>query len=164
MFRRAFSMAILLGIATCAGAAEVRAMPRLGATITIQDDRAIQVTGKRGWGHRGFDRGHGFHRGHGVHRGFARDHHGFAPDHHGFGRRHHDFGRHKSFKRHHGFARHHDGYRYRGYSRHDVFVARRIGKGQFVIIRPAYGPWFQRRYVAPRPLIKNGSFARRPYW
>ena len=151
MFRRAFSMAVLLGIATCAGAAEVGAMPRLGATITIQDDRRIEVTGKRMFGHRSFHRGHDFHRGHSFHRGFARHRDGFA--------------RHKSFKRHHGFARHHGFHRpSRGFHHPDLFFARRIGKGEFVIIRPAHGPWLQRHYVAPRPLIRNGSFARRPYW
>ena len=43
----ALSIAVLLGIAAWAAAAEARAMPTLGATITIEGERTVLVGGKR---------------------------------------------------------------------------------------------------------------------
>lgn len=155
MLRRALTMMILLGIGTCAGAAEIRAMPRLGATITVQDERMVQIGGKRAHGHRSFNRGHGFHRGPRIHTTFTR-HKSFM--------RHQSFTRHQGFARHRSFARHQGGHRYRAHPRHDAFIARRIGKGQFVIVRPVFWPSFRSWRLPPRPLITNGRFARSRYW
>ena len=148
MRRRVLSMAVLLGLASLADSAEVRATPTLSASITIEQSNLVQVTGKRAYGHQSFHRGKSIHHG----KSFARHHHGFH-------------GRPK-FHRDKGFARNHEGYHRptRGYHHPNVFVAKRIGRSHFVIVRPAYGQAFRRHYVAPRPLIKNGSFARRPYW
>jgi hypothetical protein len=153
MRRTALSIAALLGIATLGGAIEARAMPTVAATVTIENDSKILVTGKR-HRHHGFHSGRGFHRhsGRGFHRDLA-----FARHHHGFGR-----GRafHKSFAHRHAFARFSRGHRHA-----NAFIAKRIGKSQFVIIRPAYGRSFGYRFLPARPLIKNGSFARRShYW
>jgi hypothetical protein len=142
----ALSIAVLLGIAGLA-AAEARAAPVVAASVTIESERTVLVGGKRHHSRHGFHRGRGFHRD----KGFARHHHGFH--------------RGRAFHRDEGFARHHGFHRPSRVHRHpDLFVAKRIGKGQFVIIRPAYGRTFRHHRLLSRPLIKNGSFARRPYW
>jgi hypothetical protein len=142
----ALSIAVLLGIAGLA-AAEARAAPVVAASITIESERTVLVGGKRHHSRHGFHRGRGFHRD----KGFARHHHGFHR---------------KAIHRDRGFARRHHGFdRFsRGSHHSNAFVAKRIGKGQFVIIRPAYGRTFRHHRLLSRPLIKNGSFARRPYW
>jgi hypothetical protein len=118
-------------------------MPIVAASVTIENDSKIQVTGKH-HGHHGFHRGRGFHRG----QPFARHHHGF--------------GRSRAF--HKGFAQRHDFARFgRGHRHANVFIARPIGKSQFVLIRPTRALIF-RQPRWPRPLIKNGSFARRSYY
>jgi hypothetical protein len=151
MRRTALSIAALLGIATLGGVTEASAMPTVAATVTIENDSKIQVTGKR-HRHHGFHSGRGFHRhsGRGFHRDLA-----FPRHHHGFGR-----GRafHKGFAHRHGFARFSRGHRHA-----DAFVVKRIGKSQFVLIRPTRALIFRQPRLG-RPLIKNGSFARRPYW
>jgi hypothetical protein len=150
MRRTALSIAALLGIATLGGVTEARAMPTVAATVTIENDSRILVSGKR-HGHHGFHGSRGFHRhsGRGFHGGTA-----FARHHHGFGR-----GRafHQGFAHRHGFARFSRGHRHA-----NGFVARRIGKSQFVLIRPTHVLIFRQPRLA-RPLIKNGSFARRSF-
>jgi hypothetical protein len=136
----ALSIAVLLGIAGLA-AAEARAAPVVAAGITIESKRTVLVGGKRHH-HR-----HGFHRGSHRHKSFKR-HQSFA---------------HKGFKRHQGFAKHHHGDHHRGFSRQRVFVAKSIGKGQFVLIRPTYGRTLRQYRLLSPPLIKNGRFVRAPY-
>lgn len=167
MRRRVLSMAVLLGLASLAASAEVRAMPTLSASITIGQSNVVQVTGKRVFGHQKFHRGMAMHR----NKGFARHQHGFhgRPKFHrdkDFARQHHGFHGRPKFHRDKSFARHHQGYHRpgRGFHHPDVFVAKRIGRSHVVIVTPSHGWLSYRAYVAPRPLIKNGSFARRPYW
>jgi hypothetical protein len=144
MRRRVLSMAVLFGLASLADSAEVRATPTLSASITIEQSNIVQAGGNRDYGHHNFNRGRSFHHG----KGFDRRHGGF----HGRSKFHHGKG----------FARHHDGYGrpHRGYRHPDVYVARR----PVVIVTPSYRQFSYRSYVAPRPLIKNGSFAYRRYW
>jgi hypothetical protein len=79
---------------------------------------------------------------------------------HGF---HHGSRSNKSFKRHQSFAKHHHGYHHRGFPRQRVFVAKSIGKGQFLLIRPTYGRTLRQYRLLSAPLIKNGRFVRAPY-
>ena len=72
-------------------------------------------------------------------------------------------GSHKSFKRHQSIAKHHHGHHGRGFSRQRVFVAKHIGKGQFVLIRPTYGRTLRQYRLLSPPLVKKGSFARGAY-
>jgi hypothetical protein len=141
-------MAVLLGLAGLADSAEVRASPTLSASITIEQGNIVQAGGKRVHGHHDFHRGKSFHHG----KGFARHHDGFH--------------RGRSFHRDKGFARHHPGYHppRRGYHHSDVYVAKGIGRSRVVIVVPSHRGFAYRSYVAPRPLIKNGSFAHRRYW
>jgi hypothetical protein len=70
---------------------------------------------------------------------------------------------HMSFKRHQSFARHHHGYHHRGFPRQRVFVAKPIGKGQFVLIRPTYGRTLRQYRLLSPPRIKKGSYTSRAY-
>jgi hypothetical protein len=79
---------------------------------------------------------------------------------HGFHRGSHS---HKSFKRHQSFAKHHHGFHHRGFPRQRGFVARSIGKGQFVLIRPTYGRTLRQYRLLSPPLIRHGRFVRAPY-
>jgi hypothetical protein len=79
---------------------------------------------------------------------------------HGFHRGSHG---HKSFKRHQSFAKHHHGFHHRGFPRQRVFVAKSIGKGQFVLIRPTYSRTLRQYRLLSPPLIKHGRFVRAPY-
>lgn len=141
MLRRALSMAVLLGLASLADSAEVRATPTLSASITIEQGNIVQANGKRFHGHQNFHRGKSIHHG----KGFARHHHGF----HGRSKFHYDRGYYRPN---------------RGYHHSDVYVARGIGRSGVVIVTPTHRGLAYRSYVAPRPLIKNGSFAYRRYW
>jgi hypothetical protein len=145
MRRSALSIAVLLGIASLA-AGDARAAPTVAARVTIESAHTVLVGGKR-------HRHHGFHRDRGFHRdkSFARHHHGFH--------RGRAFHRDKGFARHHGF--HHPS---RVHRHPDLFVAKRIGKGQFVLIRPTYGRTLRQFRLLSPPLIKHGRFARHPYW
>jgi hypothetical protein len=72
---------------------------------------------------------------------------------------HHGFHRGSSYK-HKGFARHHK--RWHGGRHHrPAFVARPIPRAPVVVVAPAWGRSFGYRYLPARPLIRNGSFARR---
>jgi hypothetical protein len=139
MRRSALSIAVLLGIASLA-AGDARAAPTVAARVTIESAHTVLVGGKR-------HRHHGFHRDRGFHRdkSFARHHHGF----------HRGRAIHKGFAHRHGFSR--------GHHHSNAFVAKRIGKGQFVLIRPTY-ELILRHPRLTRPLIRNGSFVRHPYW
>jgi hypothetical protein len=134
------SIAVLLGIASFA-AVEARAAPVVAAAVTIESERTVLVGGKRHHSR------HGFHRGSHSHKSFKR-HQGFA---------------HKSFKRHQSFAKHHHGFHHRGFPRQRGFVARSIGKGQFVLIRPTYGRTLRQYRLLSPPLIRHGRFVRAPY-
>jgi hypothetical protein len=79
---------------------------------------------------------------------------------HGF---HHGARSHKSFKRHQSFAKHHHGYHHRGFPRQRAFVAKSIGKGQFVLIRPTYGRTLRQYRLLSPPLMKHGRLVRAPY-
>jgi hypothetical protein len=136
----ALSTAVLLGIASFA-AAEARAAPVVAAGITIESSRTVLVGGKR------HQSRHGFHHGSRSNKSFKR-HQSFA---------------HKGFKRHQSFAKHHHGYHHRGFPRQRVFVAKSIGKGQFLLIRPTYGRTLRQYRLLSAPLIKNGRFVRAPY-
>ena len=70
---------------------------------------------------------------------------------------------HKSFKRHQSFAKHHHGHHARGFPGQRVFVAKSIGKGQFVLIRPTYSRTLRQYRLLSPPLIKHGRFVRAPY-
>jgi hypothetical protein len=143
MRRSALSIAVLLGIASLA-AGDARAAPTVAARVTIESAHTVLVGGKR-------HRHHGFHRDRGFHRdkSFARHHHGF----------HRGRAIHKSFAHRHGFGRFS-----RGHHHSNAFVAKRIGKGQFVLIRPTYGRTLRQFRLLSPPLIKHGRFARHPYW
>jgi hypothetical protein len=136
----ALSIAVLLGVASFA-AAEARAAPVVAAGVTIESSRTVLVGGKRHHSR------HGFHRGSHSHKSFKR-HQSFA---------------HKSFKRHQSFAKHRHGYDHRGFPRQRVFVAKSIGKGQFVLIRPTYGRTLRQYRLLSPPLIRHGRFVRAPY-
>ena len=127
----ALSIAVLLGIATLAGAADARATPTLSATLVIESERTVLVGGKR-------HHGHGFHRGPAPHRhkGLARHH-----------KRWHD-GRHQrpAFVG----KRVHKG----------PVVIVRPAHGRSFGYRQGPAPSFGYRYLPARPLIKNGRFAR----
>jgi hypothetical protein len=136
----ALSVAVVLGAASFA-AGEAGAAPVVAAGVTIESSRTVLVGGKRHH-HR-----HGFHRGLHSHKSFKR-HQSFA---------------HKGFKRHQSFAKHHHGFHHRGFARQRVFVAKPIGKGQFVLIRPTYGRTLRQYRLLSPPLIKHGRFVRGPY-
>jgi hypothetical protein len=77
------------------------------------------------------------------------------------GKRHHrDF--HRGSHRHKGFARHHKRW-HDGRHHRPAFVAKRVHRAPVVIVRPAWGRSFGYQHLPPRPLIRNGSFARGPY-
>jgi hypothetical protein len=133
----ALTMAVLLGIATL-GAADARATPALSATIVIDSARAVHVGGKR---HYGFHRGPKAH----WHKGLA--------------------GHHKRWQvrpakhRHKALARHHS----RWHGHRPAFVGKRFHRAPVVIVKPAPRRWLGPRHLPPRPLIRNGSFARGHY-
>jgi hypothetical protein len=135
----ALATAVLLGIATL-GPADARATPIVSATIAIESERTVLVGGKRHHGRHDFFRGHAPRHGKGLVRHYKRHHHVFR--HHG--------GRHHVF-------RHHGGHHRPG------FVVKRFHKGPVVIVKPAWGRSFGYRHLPPRPLIKNGRFARGTY-
>jgi hypothetical protein len=80
------------------------------------------------------------------------------------GKRHHGHhGLHRgSSHKHKGFARHHKRWHDGGHHR-PAFVGKRIHRAPVVIVKPFYGRSFGYRYLPARPLIRNGSFARRSY-
>jgi len=135
-------MAVLLGLATLGGgAAQAQATPTVSATIVIESGRTVLVGGKR---HQRFHRGPSH-----WHKGFANHHKRWRASRPGHG--------HKVVTRPH--KRWHDG------RHHRPVWAKRFHKAPVVIVKPAHGPWFARRHLPARPLIRNGSFARGPsHW
>ena len=136
----ALSMAVLLGIATLGGAAQVQASPTVSATVVIESGRTVQIGGKR---HHGFHRDAPSH----WHKGFT--------NHRKHWRVARPWYRHKVLKRHHKrweYGRH-----------HRPVWAKRFHKAPGVIVRPAHGRWFGHRHRPARPLIRNGRFSRGPF-
>jgi hypothetical protein len=133
----ALTMAVLLGIATLGGAAQAQATPAVSATIVIETG-AVHVGGKR---HHRFHRGPTSH----WHKGLAN---------------HHKRWQVRSTKhRHKAFVRHQS--RWQGGRHHrPAFVGKRFHGAPVVIVKPAPRRWLGHRHLPPRPLIRNGSFAR----
>ena len=78
--------------------------------------------------------------------------------HHG----HHGFFRGYGPKHHKGFAKHHKRL-HPGRYHSPVYVVKRFHKSPVVIVKPAWRRSFGYRQLPPRPLIKNGRFARSTY-
>jgi hypothetical protein len=131
----ALSIAVLLGIAALGGANEARATSTLSATIVIESERTVLVGGKGGWSKHGWSKGGSWSKG-GWSKGGVH--------------------RHKDLARHH--KRWHDGRHHR-----PAFVGKRVYRAPVVVIEPPHRRSFGYRHLPPRPLIRNGSFARGPY-
>lgn len=130
----ALSIAVLLGIATLGGISEARAGSALSATITIESGQKVLVGGKGGWSNGGWSKG-GWSKG-GWSKGGSH--------------------RPKSFAKHH--KRWHPGRHHR-----PAFVAKRVYRAPVVIVKPAWKRSYGYRHLPPRPVIKNGRFARSPH-